>query len=158
MRSVFRMRAFTMLEVMVVVIILGILAAMVMPQFGGVSADARTAATQAALAGVRSSIAAYRAETVLSGSDVFPTFAQLNDPGRVLKAEIPANPFTGVSGVQAVTATQADQRAVINEQAFGWNYFVDNSSIPARAVFYANTRAETTSLTASGTKRNACDL
>jgi prepilin-type N-terminal cleavage/methylation domain-containing protein len=143
-------RAFTFVEVMIVVVIVGILAAIVIPQFGGVSNDARTAALQGALGGVRSSIAGYRAKAVIAGSAPFPTLAQLTAPGTVLQSAMPVNPYNNLATVQSVTAAQASARAVVNPTQYGWNYYVDNSANPPTAIFYANSSDQTTATDGSG--------
>lgn len=57
---------------------------------------------------------------------------------------LPANPFTGVRGVQPVSRTQAESRAVFNTSEAGWNYFYDNSGTQPDLIFYANCRTPTT--------------
>ncbi|RMH14690.1 MAG: prepilin-type N-terminal cleavage/methylation domain-containing protein [Planctomycetota bacterium] len=151
-------RAFSLLEVLVVVIVIGILAAVVVPQFAGASDEARTSSLQSVLGGVRSSIASYRTRAVIAGEDPFPTLAELTTVGVVMQNEIAANPFTGVSGVQSVSAAQAQSRAVVNEQAAGWNYYVDNSASPPVAIFYANCDDETTVELTNGEMATANEL
>lgn len=143
-------RAFSLLEVMIVVIVIGILAAVVVPRFAGATDEARTASAQAVLGGVRASIASFRTRAVIAGDDPFPTLAELTSVGTVVQSEIGANPFTGVAGVQTVSQEQAAARAVVNEQAAGWNYFVDNSGAPPVAIFYANCDDETTATGSGG--------
>ncbi len=150
--------AFTFLEVMVVVVMIGILAAVVVPRFSGVTEDAKATATQGVLGGVRSSIAAFRAKAVLGGTDPYPTLVQLTTTGTVLQQDIPANPFSSVSGVQSVTKSQADARSVVNATKAGWNYFVDNTSNPPTAVFYANSSDRTTVSDGKGGYRTANQL
>jgi general secretion pathway protein G len=149
--------AFTLVEVLVVVVILGILAAVVVPRFAGATDDARTSSLQSTLAGVRSSIASYRMDAVINGDDPYPSLAQLTD-GSVVKFELPENPFTGVSGVQAVSSAQASARAVVGAEGAGWNYFVDNDADPPTAIFYANTDSATTEPDGSGGFESANDL
>lgn len=151
-------RAFTLLEVLIVVIILGILAAVVVPRFASASDDARTASLQSVLGGVRSSIASFRTRAVIAGEDPFPTLSELTETGTVLQNDLPANPFTGVSGVQSVSIAQAQARAVVNEQGVGWNYAVDNSSSPPMAIFYANCDDATTLEDDSGDSTPANEL
>lgn len=150
-----RRNGFTFLEVMVVIIMIGILAAVVVPRFTGVTEEAKSSAVQGTLGGVRSSIAAYRAKAVLAGSAPYPTLEELLEPGFVVQQEIPVNPFTGVGNVQAVSRGQADARAVVGS-AVGWNYFVDNSADPPVAIFYANSDAVVTG--GNGTPKGANEL
>jgi prepilin-type N-terminal cleavage/methylation domain-containing protein len=129
-------RAFTLVELLVVIVMLGILAAIAVPRFSGATDDARSASTQSTLAGVRSAIATFRMNAVINGNDPFPTLQTLTD-GTVVKFDIPANPYTGVSGVQAVSQGQATSRTVTGSSA-GWNYYFDNNASPPIAIFYAN--------------------
>jgi prepilin-type N-terminal cleavage/methylation domain-containing protein len=151
-------QGFTLLEVMVVVIIVGILAAVVIPRFASATDDARTASLEATVGGVRSSIAAFRTRAVIEGRDPFPTLDELLTEGEVLAHAIGANPFTGVSGVQAVSEAQASERAVVNPLAAGWNYYVDNAATPPVAVFYANSDDETTVTSGGDGVANANEL
>lgn len=150
-------RAFTLVEVLIVIVIIGILAAITIPRFASATDDARTSSTQSTLSGVRSSIATYRMNAVINGSDPYPTLAELLD-GTVVKFDIPPNPFTGVGGVQAVSSTQADARTVVSPTGAGWNYFVDNSADPPVAIFYSNTDTETTEGDGSGGVLSANEL
>lgn len=150
--------AFTFLEVMVVVIIVGVLAAIVIPQFGGVTEDAKASACEGGLAGMRSAIAGYRAKAILSGSPAYPTLAQLTQAGVVIEAELPRNPYNGLRTVQAVSASAANSRSVSNTTAYGWNYYVDNSLTPPKAVFYANSDQVTTVPDGTGDFKNANEL
>lgn len=151
-------RAFTFLEVMVVVVIVGILAAIVIPRFGNVTEEAKASALQGALGGVRSAIASYRAKAVISGSSPFPSSAELVAVGTVVQQDIPKNPYTGASAVQTVSASDAASRLVSNPTAYGWNYWVDNSVTPPQCIFYANSDATTTVTDGSGVAQTANKL
>jgi len=156
-RPTFR-RAFTFVEIMVVVVLIGIIAAIVVPRFGNITDEARTSALKSVAGGARASIAAYRTRSVISGAALYPTPAQFTTPGAVIEGPIDANPFTGVGGVQTVSAAQAAARAVLNPTQYGWNYFVDNTSVPPQAIFYANSDAATTATGSGGTVLTANQL
>ena len=151
------LRAFTLIEVLIVVVILGILAAVAVPKFATASDDAKTSAVQSSVAGVRSAIATYRTSAVIQGNDPYPTLAQLGD-GSVLKFDVPINPFTDVGGIQAVSQNQAAARAVVSPDSYGWNYFVDNSANPPTAIFYSNTNSPTTASDGAGGTLSANEL
>ena len=61
--------AFTLIEILIVVIILGILAAIVIPQFSGASDDARTSSVMTQLQTLRSAVELYK----LQHLDQYPT-------------------------------------------------------------------------------------
>lgn len=150
-------KAFTLVEVLIVVVILGVLAAVAIPRFASASDDAKTGAAQSTVAGVRSSIATYRTSAVIQGNEPYPTLAQLGD-GSVLKFDVPLNPFSGVGGIQSVSEAQADARGVSNATTAGWNYFVDNVATPPAAIFYLNSTDETTASDGNGGTLTANEL
>lgn len=131
-------RAFSLVEILVVVMIIGILAAIVVPNFATAADGARSSALESAAGGVRSSIAAFRTRAVLEGNDPFPTLGELTTEGTVLQGPIPENPYSGLTTVQSVSQSAASNRTVSNSSTYGWNYYVDNSVTPPAAVFYAN--------------------
>ena len=147
-----------MVEIMVVVVMIGIMAAIVVPQFSGVSDDAKSGAVQGALAGVRSGIASFRSKAILSGTSPFPTLVQLNTTGTVLQATMPTNPYNKLANVQTVTLAQANARTVVNATTFAWNYYIDNASSPPVAIFYCNSITPTTVSNGSGGFMNANQL
>ena len=150
-------RAFSLAEVVLVVVILGVLAAVAIPRFAGATEEARTSATRSAVAGVRSAIAAHRTAAVIAGEDPYPTLAELGD-STTLGFGLPDNPFSGIGGVQSVTRSQAINRVVLNAGSAGWNYFVDNDSAPPVAIFYANSDAATTLTNEDGSSVRANEL
>lgn len=111
-------KGFTLVEILIVVVILGILAAIVIPQFSQASTEARINSLASNLQTVRSQLSLYR----IQHNDQWPTsdaiVAQMT--GRTLQngtadaagafgpylQSIPSNPFTG--GNTIGTATTAD--------------------------------------------------
>ena len=96
-------KAFTLIEILIVVVILGILAAVVVPQFTNASEDANDAAVRTQLQTLRGQIELYRAQI---GSD--PTligntqWTQLIENDYLMVA--PMNPLTSSTSVAAEAA------------------------------------------------------
>jgi general secretion pathway protein G len=111
-------RAFTLVEILIVVIILGILAAIVIPQFANASSDAKVTNLKTSLANVRNQIEIFKTQhnevapglagmwtIMLTQSDT--TEAASNAPtgthwGPYLQAA-PINPFNNLTGVSSAT-------------------------------------------------------
>lgn len=127
-----------------VVVVLGILAAVAIPAFASIREDARTQSAITTLAGVRASIASFRERAVIAGADPFPTLAELTTTGAVLDHPMDANPWSGLATVRSASGAEADARTIASADTHGWAYHVDNGASPPRAVFYANSSDATT--------------
>jgi type II secretory pathway pseudopilin PulG len=150
-------RAFSLIEILVIVLVLGVVAALAAPQFAGATEDERTGRAETVIAGVREAIAAFARRSEAQNAPPFPSIKELTTPGVVLRDPVPANPFNGSARVQPVSRPQADRRAVVGSSA-GWNYFVDNSIDPPLVVFYANSNDSTTAPDGAGGTLTANEL
>ena len=132
-------RGFTLVEILIVVIILGILAAIVIPQFTNASNDARNNSVASTLQTMRGQIELFKiqhADTVpTEGSLVTLLTSKTNTTGTVLTAGVttgylgpyvqtfPINPINGLS----VVGTQAGT-------GVGWVYTTANGGYTLSAV------------------------
>lgn len=112
-------KGFTLVEILIVVIILGILAAVVIPQFTEASNDARTAAVDSDLQTVRSQIELWKIQHLdalpgnISGTTMQDQLTMKTDQDGTLNAsglfgpylqQFPTNPYTSTNTVGAVAA------------------------------------------------------
>ncbi len=107
-------RAFTLVEILIVVVILGILAAIVIPQFTNASQEASAASTESQLQTIRSQIELFRVRHNGTLPDLLTNqWDELVDPTGeppYLQDE-PVNPFTGNSVIVAGTSHLAGASA-----------------------------------------------
>jgi len=130
-------RGFTLVEILIVVIILGILAAIVIPQFTNASSTARTNSVQATLQTIRSQIELYKIQhndtpptvtslwsALTSASDTTGNLSTVNGGvfvwGPYLQA-VPSNPLNS-------NRTPAETVAAAST-ADGWYYTVNASNM-----------------------------
>ena len=96
--------AFTLIEILIVVVILGILAAIVIPQFTDASQEAMESSTRSTLQTVRSQIELYRVQHAGALPDLTTSpFADLVAEDYLQSA--PVNPYNGLDVVGSAAGT-----------------------------------------------------
>lgn len=125
-----RRGAFTLIELIAVIVVLAILSGVALPRFFDYSAKAKESACRGALGGVRSAIANFYSNSAVNGTPVYPTIAQLRTVGTVMQEAIPENPYNGDNRILAATWDSASPPVSGNR---GWCYD------EATGKFWANT-------------------
>jgi prepilin-type N-terminal cleavage/methylation domain-containing protein len=124
-------RAFTLVEVLVVVVILGLLAGMIVPSVAGAMQDAHAGAIQSQLATLQRQIELYHAK-----HNRFPTFAGSQYRGwdqlinAKLMKETPKNPAGVLTSTQRQTVVTASGSTTGSATA-GWVWNVSSKRIYA---------------------------
>ncbi|MBT8484896.1 MAG: type II secretion system protein [Phycisphaerales bacterium] len=132
-----RRHAFTLIELLAVIVVLAILAGVALPKYFDYSSQAKEAACKGALGGLRAGIANYYANGSLTGSALYPTTAQLTAAGTVLQEALPENPYNSLNTVdETTTALDATNRTT--DGTTGWRYYVDNAVTPTTVEIWAN--------------------
>ncbi len=127
---------FTLVEILIVVVILGILAAIVVPQFTNAANDARAGNLQTQISTISNQIELFRART-----GAYPTLAQLNAAptdgtlgtsfgalvdNDYLKAS-PTNPVNGEQDCAVAAAADVGWTWVVGTGVFGASYFDEST-------------------------------
>lgn len=139
MRSVMRSRkGFTLIELVIVLVLIGILAAVAIPKFQNMKDNAEAASIRGTLGNVRSAITIYRANKLAEGEDAdvaWPADAATVQTD-VIENAIPANPWApnGVKTNNTVTANTTDHAYAGGDAAWLYN--------PTSGLFWANTQTD----------------
>ncbi len=139
-----RSTAFTLIELIAVVLILSLLAGVAAPRYFDYAANARTSALQGTLGNVRSALNNFYTNASLGGTPRYPTLAELTTGGAVVLNAFPSMPYNNLNTVSAATSAEFAARTVSGTA--GWRYFADNAITPPQSGFYANSTASTTVL------------
>ena len=128
-------QGFTLVEILIVVVILGILAAIVIPQFTSASEDARASSLISQLQTVRSQLELYQIQNngeypTITGTDwdAMTVRNETNNTGPYLQ-QTPRNPF-GPAGDGSVTPVDSLE-LLDGHNATDWNYHSATGQIKA---------------------------
>jgi len=109
-------KGFTLIELVMVIVILGILSAIAIPKFVDLTGEAKIAATKSGLGAIRSVIAIEYAKTATSGTAAFPSAITTD---LFADERIPTNKLNNATGVVATAAVPASGLTTSTD---GWWY------------------------------------
>ncbi len=141
-------KGFTLVEILIVVVILGILAAIVVPQFTNAANEARGGNVATQVSTLENQLELYAAQH----NGVYPTVDELNTAaangesgwsvmldGNYIK-EVPVNPFDSdpdttsvVTAWDSTASAGLSSQSVLYDDSTGWNYDPDTGNLAAGA-------------------------
>ena len=101
--TVRKSRAFTLVELIVIIVVLAILSGVAIPKYIDYTANAKASAGKATIGAVRTAIANFYANSAITGTPTWPTLVQMQTVGTVMQEVLPNNPYQNSNVIVAGT-------------------------------------------------------
>ena len=113
---------FTLIELVIIIVVLGILAAVAIPKYQDISGEAREASCRASLGSLRSGITIYYAnQAVRTGTADWPELDSLVSYDVVMANAIPPNPYQPEANAPDSIVSGVTKGVVVGTRG-GWAY------------------------------------
>lgn len=135
MKRLKRNGGFTLIELVIVIVILGILATQAIPTYLSLTDDAKKAAVRSNLGNLRSSVViyyAYKATPMGGEQATWPSLTQLTDQTTVLNGQVPDNAYDTDAVKNNVLA--GTTQGVVTGATNGWAYKISAGQIWVNTV------------------------
>jgi len=116
--TVRKSRAFTLVELIVIIVVLAILSGVAIPKYIDYTANAKSSAGKATIGAVRTAVANFYANSALTGTAAYPTLVQMQTLGGVMQEALPTNPYNNSAVIAAATWAATPPVSGVN----GYNY------------------------------------
>jgi prepilin-type N-terminal cleavage/methylation domain-containing protein len=124
---------FTLIELIIIIVVLGILAAVAIPKYQDITNEAKTSACKGALGSLRSGISIYYANQIVkTGTPTWPPIDSMRRVGTVIIQSLPANPYQLANRAPDSIVTGVTKGTVVGNRG-GWAYK------PSTGEIWANT-------------------
>ncbi|MBI3873207.1 MAG: prepilin-type N-terminal cleavage/methylation domain-containing protein [candidate division Zixibacteria bacterium] len=113
---------FTLIELVIIIVVLGILAAVAIPRYVDMVTEAKKSSCEGALGGLRSGISIFYANTALTtGTATWPAIDSVRTTGVVMSQSIPKNPYQAAASAPDSIVTGVTKGVVVGARG-GWAY------------------------------------
>jgi MSHA pilin protein MshA len=120
---------FTLIELILIIVVLGILATVAIAKYQDVATDAKQSACRSALGGLRGGISTwYSKQAVTNGTAAWPPIDTLRHVGSVLSGQIPPNPFQEMDQAPDSIVTGVTRGVTVGTRG-GWAYKASTGEI-----------------------------
>lgn len=120
---------FTLIELVIIIVVLGILAAVAIPKYQNITGEAKEAACRSSLGAIRSGITIFYAnEAVTTGTAIWPALAELETVGTVMEHELPRNPYQADANAPDSIVTGVTRGTIVGTRG-GWAYLAGTGEI-----------------------------
>lgn len=122
-------RGFTLIELVIVIVVLGILSSVAIPALKDLGTDAKTAACRQSLMSIREGLSLWRSRNIVqNGSTAWPPIDTLRTVGDVLSHDIPVNPFQQSTNAPDSIVTGVTKGVIVGTRG-GWAYKASTGQI-----------------------------
>jgi len=137
MRCLRKPAGFTLIELILIIVVLGIMATIAIAKYQDLATDAKTSACKAALGGLRGGISTWYSKKVVAGQTMplWPPIDTLRSVGRVVINQMPPNPFQRPDSAPDSIVLGVTRGVTVGTRG-GWAYNANSGEI------WANTNTE----------------
>jgi MSHA pilin protein MshA len=129
MRMFRKEKGFTLIELVIIIVVLGILASVAIPKYKNIVAEANAAAARGALGSLRSGVSIYYANAaVTTGTATWPPMDSLRTVGVVMEHALPANPYQLATNAPDSIVTGVTKGTIVGTRG-GWAYLEGTGEI-----------------------------
>ena len=113
---------FTLIELVIIIAILGIIAAVAIPKYVDMITEAKHASCEASLGGLRSAVSIYYAnQALVTGIAAWPDIDSLRTTGVVMASDLPPNPYQNRNNAPDSIVTGVTKGTIVGTRG-GWAY------------------------------------